>query len=362
MTNNKEKRKLFIREPLKKKRDSRCPGNTWVIKEEKEVNGKIVNVRVRKVEINQINKDFLEKKISYKKAKELVEQLVAKILDPESFKTEKPKEDYDDPDFYKWKDWMGGRKLRETTSIKTLKYYQLDMLKVLKRVNKTVHTITPTELRDGIQEVTTSEASQRKIVTYFNSCFKYIKRDLVIDRKQIKSDKPVFNYIRSAELKQFLRGAPPKLLHPVRILFFTGIRVGELYGLEKEDWKGRTLWIDRQKRKDKVVRSPKNDKKRTTVAPDCIIDDLNWWFNSSTVKNERTSLSEMIHAHCDKTRVKHFRIHDLRHSFAMYCLQEKKIGISIIARLLGDTVSVCEAYYIGSRMSDEVVGQIADSF
>lgn len=330
----------------------------WLVNEETRFNGKRSTVKYSSPILDQINQDFLSKTISHQEAEDKIKEMIEDLKKTEIKLPINIK--HHDPVFVKWRTWMEGKKLRDSASVETLKHIFNRMYRILKSTNKTVSSISAVELKEAIQREAVKTSQQKQLASYFNSCFKYIKRDLYLDKKFFKGEDFVFEYVTEAELNILLNKAPPEIKHSARILFFTGIRLGELYGLRRDDWRGNVLWIDRQVRADHKIKSPKNNKERTTVAPKMVQEDLEWWFSSTRKeKYERGSFTQLFPKYCKRVGFKKLRVHDLRHSFAMFCLQEKKVGITIIAKLIGDTVSSCEKHYLGTRLSSETVEDIA---
>jgi len=50
--------------------------------------------------------------------------------------------------------------------------------------------------------------------------------------------------------------------------------------------------------------------------------------------------------------------HDLRHSYAVMMLTKYDVSISQIAKLLGNSVSVCEEYYLRFQSNDDLIDSI----
>lgn len=141
--------------------------------------------------------------------------------------------------------------------------------------------------------------------------------------------------------------------------YYTGLRDGELFGLEHTDFDPitNTLWVRRQVLRDGTVTLPKVGKVRRTIVMPAGRDALVQWLDvPDRVKLRTTSQPTRIMrrvAARNKLPNDH-TVHSLRHSFAINCLS-KGMSLSVVAKLLGNTESVAERYYIGFSMPDEIL-------
>lgn len=265
-----------------------------------------------------------------------------------------------------WREELLNKRAREPESDYQIINFSRHMSEILNRANKTIHNVTIPDLRKEIKNQLKPTSSQKKLCFYFNNYLSYSKRDLKLDPGFFRGAEYEFYHVSSRDFEKLILNAPIELKVPMRILFYTGLRAGELYGLRKKDWiqARNSLRVDRQEKnnKDKTIKKPKCNKLRTTVAPKCITEDLEYWFAPDFKKLCRNTFQSSFRKFCNTNKQPTLRIHDLRHSFAMYCLEEKRISISMIAKLIGDRIDICEKHYLGSRLSDETVADIASQF
>lgn len=350
-----------IKKPCKKK------GNglrkSWSVHEERRIEGKRTNKVVKNEFIAKINESYKEGKLSFDKAYEALQKHFDNIRKKTSSTYTPPTRDEElDKHLLQWREQLLNKRLREPESDYNIINHSRKMHLILKATKKTIFDVTPHELRKAIKDKIRPTSERKKQCFYFNNYLAYAKRDIKMDASFFSGEDFEYTYITSIQLDELVSKAPPELAKPMRILFYTGIRLGELYGLQRKDWKGLTLWIDRQQKKTTgEFKKPKCNKQRTTMSPAWIHKDLEWWFSGSG-KLKRNSFEKKFKSFCRQNGHEKLRIHDLRHSFAMYCLQEKKISISMIAKLIGDRVDICEKHYLGNRLSQETVEDLVSGF
>lgn len=316
--------------------------------------------------LDNVNLNFKANKLTSEKAYDAIRAHFDHIRSTlPSFINEKS-DDGLDKHLLEWREELLNKRAREPESDYNITNFSRHMSEVLKRVNKTIHDVSIPDLRKGIKEQFKPTSQQKKLCFYFNNYLSYSKRDLKLDPGFFKGKDYEFYHISSKDFEKLILKASIELKVPMRILFYTGLRLGELYGLRSKDWiKNRgSLRVDRQEKRDKekTLKKPKCNKARTTVAPNCITEDLEYWFNPETNKLCRNTFQKNFKKLCNDNNQSTLRVHDLRHSFAMYCLEEKRISISMIAKLIGDRIDICEKHYLGSRLSDETIADIASHF
>ena len=118
------------------------------------------------------------------------------------------------------------------------------------------------------------------------------------------------------------------------ILFWTGMRKGELLALTYEDvdFKNKTIMINKNfqiVKKERLITDPKTPRGRRVIAVnDVVLNCIKDLWNTSYKPNKtdkifylsKDSLKRQLDAACKKARVPRIRVHDLRHSHASYLL------------------------------------------
>jgi phage integrase len=132
------------------------------------------------------------------------------------------------------------------------------------------------------------------------------------------------------------------------ILFWTGMRKGELLALTYEDvdFENKTISINKNfqiVRGEKVITDPKTPKSKRVIAVNDIVLNCIKEMWDTTYKPNKTdtifyvskySLKRQLDTACKRAKVPQIRIHDLRHSHASYLLSNG-INIVILSRRLG---------------------------
>ena len=132
------------------------------------------------------------------------------------------------------------------------------------------------------------------------------------------------------------------------ILFWTGMRKGELLALTYEDvdFENKTIMINKNfqiVKKERLITDPKTPRGRRVIAVnDVVLNCIKDLWNTSYKPNKtdkifylsKDSLKRQLDTACKKAGVPRIRVHDLRHSHASYLLSNG-VNIVILSRRLG---------------------------
>jgi len=233
---------------------------------------------------------------------------------------------------------------------------------------KSLVSVTKRELRDCVKRSSQSIGQQNKILTRANALMSFLKRDIKLSK--FKNPKIEPKFLTENELQTLLVGVESNFDRDAFIiLFYTGLRVGELFALKESDIKSNgQIYVNSQmerKSSDYSVSLPKGYKSRTTVCFEEGRDALNNWFTYSKKRKmrERENLSRRLKNYSTrafKSVTKHISSHDLRHSFAKLCL-EKGLSMGDIAMLLGNREDVAQEHYAGWALHSEAITRIMNS-
>lgn len=150
----------------------------------------------------------------------------------------------------------------------------------------------------------------------------------------------------------------PLSYYAFELLFWTGIREGELLALTKEDidLERKILHIrksyQRLEKKD-IITEPKTEKSiRDINLPDFLCDELEDYFGMLYKCKDDTRLFEVSKYYlqhemkrgCKESGVKKIRIHDLRHSHVAYLIEFGFSPVEIAERMGHESISVTFTY------------------
>lgn len=207
-----------------------------------------------------------------------------------------------------------------------------------------------------------SHENRRRLVCRVNALLTFIGRGFKIPKLKAKQIRKI-SHITEKELERFvieLKNEIDKVA--CRIIFYTGLRTGELFGftLSDVDFEKNLINIDKQLTRDFKIEPPKSNKERDVIFPDLLKEDLKKWFEFKDSEKElaRNNLSKRFLSASRRIwgKVKHRDIspHDLRRSFAIHLIVEKDFSVTNVAFLLGDTEAVVQKYYSGYTISQNM--------
>jgi integrase len=133
----------------------------------------------------------------------------------------------------------------------------------------------------------------------------------------------------------------PRLPEATRLvaaaMFYTGARPGELFAMRvKSD---HVIFIP-----DQVDRSGASRPTKTLESRDVLVDAKGWkWVQMFLA---RRSMIARNNRHSTLKKELGIKLYDLRHSFAIHMLN-RGLSVSDVALLLGNSVTVCQTYYLG---------------
>ena len=160
--------------------------------------------------------------------------------------------------------------------------------------------------------------------------------------------KKIINYLTVEEFNEYIKyESDPKYKAFFTILFYTGLRRGELLGLTVEDinFEENTINIDKSinPKNGTLATIPKTDKSNRTLQMlgkvSSLLKEYIKYADDKTIfglKNIKpTTLQRKCDRNCLKAGIdKNIRIHDFRHSFASLCINNN-VPIEILSEYLG---------------------------
>jgi integrase len=197
----------------------------------------------------------------------------------------------------------------------------------------------------------------RRIVARLNTLLRYLGRDW-----RLRAAKPEVRevaYLTESEVKVVCLGVSEELSRLVRVLFVTGLRLGEAYGLTPQAVRSDRLVVKSQVDRHGLRRQTKTRRQRAAFFLPHSSELIQSWIEylRSNEKRGRLALSQEFRRACKKQLKRDLCLHDLRHSYAIH-LVSRGVSISLVAQSLGNSVLVCERYYAGFVLSDESIETI----
>ena len=215
-----------------------------------------------------------------------------------------------------------------------------------------------------------------QLTAIFNHAVKYYdlpKNPCYAFKKLGKSTGPEMLFWTKDEYLKFSDAIKDKPMsyYAFQILYWTGIRSGELLALTREDFdlEKRTLRINKTYQVVKgeaMTTSPKTEKSNRTIElPQFLCDEMQDYFDSIYKIDPKSRLfpisKHYLHHEMDRgsqaAGVKRIRIHDLRHSSCALLIELGYSPIQIADRLGHETSTVTERY---SHLYPSVQRNMAD--
>ena len=215
-----------------------------------------------------------------------------------------------------------------------------------------------------------------QLTAIFNHAVKYYdlpKNPCYAFKKLGKSTAPEMLFWTKDEYLKFSDAIKDKPMsyYAFQILYWTGIRSGELLALTREDFdlEKRTLRINKTYqvvKGEEMITSPKTEKSNRTVElPQFLCDEMQDYFDSIYKIDPKSRLfpisKHFLHHEMDRgsqaAGVKRIRIHDLRHSSCALLIELGYSPIQIADRLGHETSTVTERY---SHLYPSVQRNMAD--
>lgn len=269
------------------------------------------------------------------------------------------------------RDVISKRKIK-TVSKTAARQYLMRALKALGPVS--IQYGSESEIQNALDSTYPDEnPKQRQLVMYLNCLLKYLKRtDIVIQKYRLGVT--AVRYIHFEDIPKILQALDLskneihieafKLM--VQMSIYSGLRIGELFALERSDYDLATnrIRVSKQIDTDERLDVPKGRKTRVVVCFPEMRSIYATWLKSKhlipfevRVRSARILTQACMTAFPDEPN-KWIVFHGCRHSFAIKCL-EAGLAMEMIARQLGNTLKVCERYYLGFAHTDVTLDQVS---
>ena len=254
---------------------------------------------------------------------------------------------------------------------------------VIDRANLSLKTASRKELQKAVDKIDRNNI-HRRVCSRLNSLLGFIGRRERLEAAEYTETPTIFNEDEFLNLVQNIRtpegfeNYKEDIQNLFFTLFYTGMRLGEafaLFGKRQTDPKtGRKLnYLDdtqialySQMLKDsKKISSTKTGKERVAYVIQNHFSKIKAWADLDRATKEKLRDIEFS---ClikksgrltfpKDTEKQNLKTHDCRHSYAVHLLNAG-VSISLIAKSLGNSVLVCEKYYLGYALQEEGIQMI----
>ena len=255
--------------------------------------------------------------------------------------------------------------------------------------SKSLSDITPTDILQWQNELLSKRDDQGKgysqtylrtiqnqLNAIFNHAFKYYdlpKNPCISSKKMGKAKAGEMLFWTKDEYLKFAEEMKSKPIsyYAFQILYWTGIRCGELLALSKSDFdfEKRTLRISKNYQVIKgveMITTPKSEKSNRVIdLPDFLCEEIQDYLDSLYKVDDDSRIFEVtksyLHHEMDRgaklAGVKRIRIHDLRHSNCALLIELGFSPVQIAERLGHESVTITERY---SHLYPSAQRQMAD--
>lgn len=244
-----------------------------------------------------------------------------------------------------------------------------------RELTRAIDTLGPLSVysasRDQIQSAIDNAVSgnaQRRMVSRMVQILKFIGRTDV----RLRMARPVFVKVRHVTESEFQLLAQhiedPNLRILAKVCFYSGVRIGEAFAFNSKclmpDGQDTVRVSAQVDRSGSLKPTTKTRKPRLAFLIPGGLDAFNEWVQlpaSEKKKINRLAVSKQIKVACEKAFPgdidKQITFHGLRHSYAIHLLS-RGISMSLVAQSLGNSLSVCQHYYVGFELTNESVAAI----
>jgi integrase len=254
---------------------------------------------------------------------------------------------------------------------------------VIDRANLSLKTASRKELQKAVDKIDRNTI-HRRVCSRINSLLGFIGRRERLEAAQYIENAVVFSeseflsIVQNIEIPESVKNHKEDIQNLFYTLFYSGMRLGEAFALFSEkqpDPKtglplncltGNQITLDSQMLKDtKKITTTKTGNRRAAYVIQNNYERVKAWADLDRPTKEKlrdVEFSRIIKKAGRATFPKDFkkqnlRTHDCRHSYAVHLLNSG-VSISLIAKSLGNSVLVCEKYYLGYSLQPEGIQMI----
>jgi integrase len=249
--------------------------------------------------------------------------------------------------------------------------------------NLSLKTASRKELQKALDRIDENN-KHRRVCSRLNSLLRFIGRNdrlepmEYVDTPFIFTEEELLNIAENIVAPTGYEDHLDDIKNLFYCLYYTGLRVGEafaLYSRRHNDSKtGRKMNFlsanlisvsSQMKKNTLLITRPKNKKERMAYVIQNNPERVKAWADLDRTTKEKLrdiEFSRVINraaaiTYPKNSEMRRIRAHDCRHSYAVYLLN-RGISISLIAKALGNSVQVCEKYYLPYALQEEGIQMI----
>ena len=318
-------------------------------------------------EIDSTNRLFKTGKLDFEEAKDTFERIAIRLRGNRKEKVEKPTyikanlkilEDY-------FEKVYGMREIKDRNAAR---YRLIRAIKAMGPLR--LSGASSAEIFERLRAYEPNQQKRKRIFAAVAQLLKHIGRtDVPVPR--IKNMRPK---IRSLSLSEFERVmeqiSDPKFRLLCWAFIGTGCRPGELFALSSKSLNETRQAVFVAEAIDRVTKeagpTKTGDQRQVPYLPEAL-PYLREWCNLPVA--EKMAMRRQRHSALFRKAVRQafpgdseksqFVFYDLRHSYAVHLL-ERGADLSLVARALGNSTTVCEQYYLGYVLTDKGVEVVAN--
>lgn len=265
--------------------------------------------------------------------------------------------------------------LKIASVLKFETFYRNDLtFKELLLSEVTVDTISKWKSTIAESNITTVSKNRKlallnKFFEWCNICYDFSNKVRIPLQTKFKDNNPA-NEVTTYTLDQFNKFIATFdnifWIALFRVLFFTGIRIGELSALQIDSYSKGTLTIDKDVIRvngEYILQTPKTKNSYRTITLDEETDKMvsklvcdrkkGYLFGDNKAPVSQQVMRKVCLAHSRMADLPKIKIHEFRKSHATY-LKDLGFNVYAIASRLGNTPEISNEVYIQSRSTDQV--------
>jgi integrase len=201
------------------------------------------------------------------------------------------------------------------------------------------------EIQRALDRLTNSR--QRRAAGCINRLLAFCGR---VERvESVRKQRVKISYLNPIEFNSMLQHVPSPLRLPVQVAFYTGMRVGEVFGDNHFNDLNQSVMVTWQSDDALEEKDTKTGEVRDAVVLGAGIEIVKEWLSIPLTKRlelRAKRWSDIVGRACVLAGLAPRTFHDLRHSYAIELLT-RGAPLELVSLSLGNSVSVCQEYYVG---------------